>query len=97
MDLVPVRKSMLVRFVRPSRNSEREAIRKHGDIWMVTEPGANFFHQGKLMFGLAIQSGPDERWVLPDQVEAANDQHGNTIILAPGERWESGKVSMIKV
>ena len=97
MGQVPVVRNLLVRFVKPLRNSERTAIKKFGDVWQVTNPGGMFFSNGQPGMGVGIRSGTDERWVFPDQITAAVDQDGNHIILAEGERWESGKVSMIKV
>jgi hypothetical protein len=97
MAQVPVVRGLLVRFVKPLRNSERNAIRRFGDIWCVTNPGGIFHRDGMPGLGVAIQSGTDERWVSPDQITAAQDQHGNPVILAPGERWETGKVAMLKV
>lgn len=47
------------------KNTEREAIRKHGDVWNCLRH-AEF--RGSMCFLIGSPDGSDQRWIQPSQV-----------------------------
>lgn len=47
------------------KNSEREVIRKHGDVWQVSVIGT---FKGEKSWLIKSPDGTDERWITPEQV-----------------------------